>query len=65
MCIVYFVITSRGYSHGYNSNDLLIPSIFSIPKDSKSSLCNSDNYRGISLFNIVSFFVEIQYPYAS
>ena len=37
--------------HGYNANDLVLSSIISIPKDIRSSLRSSDNYRGISLFN--------------
>ena len=37
--------------HGYNANDLVLSSIISIPKDIRSSLSSSDNYRGISLFN--------------
>ena len=37
--------------HGYNANDLVLSSIISIPKDIRSSLSSSDNYRGIYLFN--------------
>ena len=37
--------------HGYNANNLVLSSIISIPKDIRSSLCSSDNYRAISLFN--------------
>ena len=40
-------------THGYNAIDLPISSIFSIAKDLKSSLSSSDNYRGISLFNLI------------
>ena len=40
-------------THGYNARDLRISSILSIPKDMKSSLTSSDNYRGISLFNSI------------
>ena len=39
--------------HGYNANALVLSSIISIPKDIRSSLSSSDNYRGISLFNVV------------
>ena len=35
----------------YNANGLVLSSIISIPKDIRSSLSSSDNYRGISLFN--------------
>ena len=37
--------------HGYNANDIVLSSIISVPKDIRSSLSSSDNYRGISLFN--------------
>ena len=36
-------------THGHYANDLLHSSIISIPKDPRSSLGSSDNYRGISL----------------
>ena len=39
--------------YGYTPVDLLQSSIISIPKDLKKSLCNSNNYRGISLFNAI------------
>ena len=39
--------------HGYTLVDLLQSSIISIPKDLKASLCNSNNYRGIFLFNAI------------
>ena len=40
-------------SHGYTPTVLLKSTIVSIPKDNKASLSNSDNYRGISLFNSI------------
>jgi hypothetical protein len=36
-------------SHGHTANDLLYSTIVSIPKNLRSSLCSSDNYRGIAL----------------
>ena len=39
--------------HGYNPRELLLSLIISIPKDMKSSLCDSNKYRGISLFNAI------------
>ena len=39
--------------HGYTPVDLLQSSIISIPNDLKASLCNSKNYRGISLFDAI------------
>ena len=41
-------------SHGYTPTVLLKSTIVSIPKDNKASLSNSDNYRGISLFNSIN-----------
>ena len=35
--------------HGYTANELLHSTIISIPKNLRSSLCSSDNYRGIAL----------------
>ena len=40
--------------HGYYPDELLKSTIISIPKDKSASLCNSNNYRGISLFNSIS-----------
>ena len=39
--------------HRYNQRELLLSSIISIPKYMKYSLRDSNNYRGISLFNAV------------
>ena len=39
--------------HGYNPRELLLSSIIAIPKGMKSSLRDSNNYRGISLFNAI------------
>ena len=36
--------------HGHYPRNLLVSTIISIPKDLKSSLCNVDSYRSISLF---------------
>ena len=38
---------------GYNPRELLLSSIISIPKDMKTSLRDSNNYRGILLFNAI------------
>ena len=40
--------------HGHYPRNLLVSTIISIPKDLKSSLCNVDNYRSISLFNSIA-----------
>ena len=39
--------------HGYNAKDLILSSIITIPKDMKTSLSSSTNYRGISLFDAI------------
>ena len=39
--------------HGHTPKDLLASTIISIPKDMRASLCKSDHYRGISLFNAI------------
>ena len=39
--------------HGYNPRELLLSLIISITKDMKFSLRDSNNYRGISLFNAI------------
>ena len=38
--------------HGH-TRDLLASTIIYIPKDMRTSLCKSDNYRGISLLNAI------------
>ena len=45
-------------THGFNPDDLLQSTIISIPKDSKGSMCSSDNYRGISLSNSICTLFE-------
>ena len=45
--------SKTGEQQKYTPVDLLQSSIISIPKDLKASLCNSNNYRGISLFNAI------------
>ena len=42
------------FYHGHTPADLLKSTIVLIPKDNKASLSGSDNYRGISLFNLLS-----------
>ena len=39
--------------HRHYPNELLKSTIISIPKDKTVSLSNSDNYRGISMFNSI------------
>ena len=40
--------------HGFYPSELLKSTIVSIPKDRTASLSNSNNYRGISLFNSIN-----------
>ena len=39
--------------HGHTPRDLLASTTKYITKDMRASLCKSDNYRGISLFNSI------------
>ena len=39
--------------HGHYPSELLKSTIVSIPKDKTASLCKSENYRGISMFNSI------------
>ena len=39
--------------HGHYPSELLKSTIISIPKDKTASLSNSDNYRGISMYNSI------------
>ena len=40
-------------THGIISEDLLLSTIISIPKDNRGSMNSSDNYIGISLYNSI------------
>ena len=52
--VVLSLLFNTMISHGYTPTVLLKSTIVSIPKDNKASLSNSDNYRGISLFNSIN-----------
>ena len=47
------------FHHGIMPYDLLISTIISIPKDLRKSLCNSDNYRGISLVSSITKMFDV------
>ena len=49
--VILSILFNSMMSHGYYPQELLKSTIISIPKDRSASLSNSDNYRGISLFN--------------
>ena len=49
--ILLSILFNSMLGHGYYPTELLKPNIISIPKDRTASLSNSDNYRGISLYN--------------
>ena len=51
--VVLSLIFNVMVNHGYTPDVLLKSTIVSIPKYPKVSLSNSDNYRGISLFNCI------------
>ena len=40
--------------HGYYPSDLLKSTIVCISKEKSASLSNSDNYRGIAVFNYIN-----------
>ena len=48
------LLTNMCFHYGIMPYDLLITTIVSIPKDLRQSLCDSDNYRGISLFSSIA-----------
>lgn len=45
--------------HGHNANDLLFSTIVSIPKNMRSTLCSSSNYRGISLCSSICKVIDM------
>ena len=46
-------------THGYQPRDVLLGTIESIPKDNKKDVCDSSNYRGITLCNSISKVIDI------
>jgi len=59
-------VISAMFSHSYNPSGILSSTIASIPKDSRGNLCDSNNYRGIALFNcinkIIDWLLLLKYP---
>ena len=53
MHVVLSMLFNTMLVHGYTPSVLLKSTILSIPKDDKTLLSSSDNYRGISLFNCI------------
>ena len=53
MHVLLSILFNVMLQHGYNAKDLILSSIISIPKDMKTYLSSSTNYRGISLFNAI------------
>ena len=51
--IVLSMVMSSMMVHGYNANDLLTSTVISIPKNTRGDMSQSDNYRGISMFNCI------------
>ena len=41
-------------SHGFSPNSMILGTMIPIPKDKKTSLCNSGNYMAIALSSIFS-----------
>ena len=54
LCVMLSILFNEMLYHGYYPSDLLKSTIVSIPKEKSSSLSNSNNYRGISLFNCIN-----------
>ena len=46
-------------THGYQPQQLLLVTVTSIPKDNRGSLCDSSNYRGITLCSSISKVFDI------
>ena len=46
-------------THGYQPRDILLGTIVSIPKDNRGNMCQSTNYRGITLCNALSKVIDI------
>ena len=59
-------LISLMFSHGYAPSTLLSSTIVSIPKDNRGNLCDSQNYRGIALFNsvnkVIDWLILLRYP---
>ena len=51
-CFLIFTIQLYDSTWTY-PKDQLASTIIYIPKDMRASLCTSDNYRGVSLFNAI------------
>ena len=45
--------------HGHTASDFLLATIISIPKNMRSSLCCSDNYRGIALCSSICKLLDL------
>ena len=59
--VILSILFNSMMSHGYYPKELLKSTIISIPKDRSASLSNSDNYRGISLFNSMCTLFDYNY----
>ena len=46
-------------THGYQPQSMLLATIISIPKDNRGNLCDSSNYRGITLCSSISKLLDI------
>ena len=54
LCVMLSILFNEMLYHGYYPSYLLKSTIVSIPKEISVSLSNSNNYRGISLFNCIN-----------
>ena len=51
-------LISAMLTHGYYANELLLSTVMFLPKDVNKNICDSDNYRGISLYSSVNKVIE-------
>lgn len=56
--VVFNTLVNAMLVHGHSSEDLLISILVSIPKDSRASMVNSDNYRGIALSSALGKIID-------
>lgn len=51
-------LISAMLGHGHYADELLLSTVVFLPKDLNKSICNSDNYRGISLYSSLNKIIE-------
>ncbi len=46
-------------THGYQPKTVLTATIASLPKDNRGNICDSKNYRGITICSVISKIIDI------